>query len=356
MKVGGPAWRSLVRCAGSMSLSCLMAQVSYAQAAPVEAVTFPASPQFILAPEVPPHLPLRLLSIALSQDGNELSGERPAIEGDRALVVRETWMPEIRIASSAPMRIRFWDGLGLISRDFPFRVGPGRSESPWPVGSEYTTEHVIDMSEVSSAFSGDAYVEVSMETPRNPTQPYEPILLLPVNVAAHPTENPALAGAWKNAMGPNVQLIPYQVRLGKGAACSLPVPEGIRMGNEALAIASSMSYQGPSQGQTVCVVVLHTPQGDISLPIRVGIETARCDFDAYPPGKLHQEKPRIFQSRDSAQLGVNNRPVQLHTYLGVIPIPANVSEVLSITLRCDGSTIIDIAGLALLPTGFKNTP
>lgn len=308
-----------------------------------------AAPQFILEPLPPAHLPVRLESVTLAQTNAVLTDSPPRIIGGEALTITANWTPWTAMDSSVPVRIRLWDAMGLIAREHPFRAGPAFREEAWTVGGAYAQPYTIPGDEIGRAFSGHAYLEVAMETPRSPLRNYEPLLLLPVHIAPLVSEGAISPAIWTRELGGGERVLNRQARLGDGAEFSVDVPEAWRTGNRAIAIASFLSYQSLRQGAAAGEVVLRGPEGETTLPIRAGIETARCDHDAHAPGRLNHDKIRVLMSRDAAQVGYDSRPVQLHTYLAIIDLPPDLGPIDEIVFRCKSAVVLDIMGCGLVP-------
>ena len=313
-----------------------------------ESAYSPGTP-YLLEREATGGLSLRIVRLRLFQNGDVLDMEHAKIEADSPLDLEITWLPLSLISSSVPFRIVFWDGLGLISRDFTFRAGPVDPVAEWVVGAEYTQRVTVSSREFANFFSGQSYLEIDVDAVRHSERAFRPLMLVPIEVMPLLSQVQIAEGAVRRAVGEDVHLLPKQAKLGMGASIAMSVPKHVQEGNKALAVVSSLSYRGKPQGEQVAVIILQGANGETAeLSLRSGIETARCDYDAYPPGRFLHEKVTVFSSRDSAQLNRSGQPVQLNNYIGLLDIPPELTAITEITVRCTSEVVMHLQGMSLV--------
>lgn len=334
------------------ALFCMAQAVAATETAP----TPPPAPAYAApltdvfeSPE-PPGTPLALFGVDLAQGGVPLTGDRPELRSAGPLTITAYWVPRVRLASPAPILIRFWDHLNLIRRDFEFQVGPDRGTTPWEAGSIYRAEYPVPMAEVAAAFSGKAYLSINLRPA--PAQPnvLRPLQLIPVVIEPEVVESQLAKGALLNHFGPNHRAIPVASRLGAGAAVSIPIPPELRAGYRRIALVTTLSYRSPAQGAVVCKATLRDGAGHTqTLEIRAGAATARCDWDSYGAARMNHERAHIFSSRDSAHLDPSGRPIQLHAYTATWDVAASLEGIVALDLECTADTVFELYGIVLLP-------
>ena len=273
-----------------------------------------APPQHILlSPESTPHA-LQLEGITLRQNGAALDATLPVISGTESLALEAFWRPTVEITSSIPIEVTFWDTACIISRRVEFRAGPRAGESPWQAGSVYTQTYDVNMGEVASQFAGNGSMIVAVRTQSSGNAPATPVLLTPISVSPVIKEQPLQREAVAKTYPGATRLLDYYIRMSKGGSARVDVPEAMRPNVRALAVVSSMAYRGMPQGEVVARIIVNQGEPtETTLNVLSGEATARCDIDVVSPASLDHKKATVFESRDSAILDYQGRPVQLHT-------------------------------------------
>jgi hypothetical protein len=294
--------------------------------------------------------PLQLLGVSLSQGSGKLTGEAPRLSSGEPLVLTAFWKPSVTLASSVPFAVQFADFLSLLGTTSEFRAGPRTGEAAWQAGCVYRQDSSVDMADVARQFSGRGYLMLALKTTPGRGAVPSPIQLLPVLINPRAVAQALPQPALQRLLPGADRAIGQKVRLAYGAECTIAVPEAWQTGNRRLAVVSSLSYQNIPQGESVCDIVLNSGGNDTAVvKLTSGIMTSRCDHDVFAPGTLNHGKAQVFESRDSGTLDYQGRPVQLHTYIGTIELPAAPAVIRTLTFRCDAQVVLDILGVVLLP-------
>ncbi len=291
---------------------------------------------------------VRLLGVDFHQNSVRL--KTAEFDSTKILIVEGFWEPRVPMRSVAPFQITLWDHLGLIQHPVDIRVGPAAREPAWTPGSVYKQRYEIDLADVALAFSGDAFMTIQQLQAAGKAAGGRALFNIPLSI--HPLQRSASVeeGRLTELVGSTRHILPTQFRLGFNASTQVAIPEDARQGNGRMVIISSMAYRGMPQGDAVCKVTLES-NGKVvhTLDLRSGIDTARCDHDAYEPGKLTHERAPIFASRNSPHLDQRGRPVQLHKFFATYDLPESARNVDTIRLHCLGDVVLDVYGIVLVP-------
>ena len=291
---------------------------------------------------------VRLLGVDFLQDDTRMT--KPEFDSAKSLIVEAFWEPRVPLRSRAPFQITLWDHLGLIQRPVDIRVGPGARESAWTPGSVYKQRYEIDLAEVALAFSGDANLTIQQLQAAGKVADARALFNIPISILPLQRRASVEEGQLTELVGPTRYVIPTQFRLGYNASTEVAVPEDARQDSARMVIISSMAYRGMPQGDAVCTIALES-KGKVvhTFDLRSGIDTARCDHDAYEPGKLAHDRAPIFASRNSPHLDQRGRPVQLHKFAATYDLPKGARNFDTIRLHCVGDVVLDVYGIVLVP-------
>lgn len=291
--------------------------------------------------------PLQLLGLRLVQKGVELEDDRPTLAPDALLEIVAYWQPTIRMESSVPIEIVFWDYLNLISQMRAFRAGPDANAAVWEPGSVYSQRYTVAMEDVAAQLSGHGYLVLSRKEQAGATPPV-PCQVLEVSVQPL-TVSSSLSAAQVDAAFPGAKHhLGAHLRMGYGSDGTLTVPADWPTARR-LGIISSLSYQSVPGGRPVCRIVINDAETDsLTVPLLAGSMTTRCDYDQLRPAERDHQRPPIFSSRDSAMVDRDGRPMLLHTYAGTIELERPI-DVRTLRFICESETILDIYGVVVLP-------
>jgi hypothetical protein len=289
-------------------------------------------------------IPVRLLGIDIVQNAQPLTGVPAELDGAKPLTIAAYWEATVRVTSSVPLKIAFWDRLCLISPSEDLRIGPRNNEEPWQPGNVYRQEYPVDVRAVANAFSGHGYLLLSLRSMPGRSRDLTSLQMVPVLVHPLIEEIKVSERSLERVVPPPYRIIPSEFRLGQGAEVRLDVPADWRAGNRRLAVMSSMSYQSLPEGAAACEIALTLGvETKAKFELDYGVHTARCDDEPRAGGAT------VFESRDSAHLNREGRPVQLHKYIAVFDLPVEAASIDAIAFHCNAEVVLDIFGMALLP-------
>lgn len=305
-----------------------------------------AAPYPELSPGWEP-VPLRLVGVDLAQEGESAPAPRPVLDSSRPLTITCYWLAERKTSRKQDLELRIASHDDKISRVEEVKAGP--DDAAWNAGSLYKQRFVFPLSPIASTITGDAMLSLSLfPRQQGSTLPVTlqrvPLHLEPLLRAGRISErslNSAIPGDYHD--------LSVSFRLGRNARQTVRLPEQKAEPATAVAVVSSVAYGSPPQGETVCEIIARNQGGEThAWSLISGLNTARSDYDFYPPGSVNHEKTTIVESWDAGYPDVFNKPFKKHKYLAVLPLPPAARTADSLEFVSKTPFVIDIYDVALI--------
>ena len=328
----------------SLDIKRLLDSVTPAFAAPY--------PEF--SPDWQP-LSLRLLGVDLAQNGEPVSGERPDLDSSFPLTVTCYWLTEAEVSQKRGLELKVASHDGQISRTEEVKAGP--DAVAWEAGSVYQQSFELALAPIASAITGDSMLVLSL-FPRQQASA-APVALQRVPLHLNPSSRPGRVSvrSLSSAITGDYHDLSTSFRLGRNARQKVQVPSETRGPATAIAVVSSVSYGSPPQNEPVCEIITKSEGAKThTFYVRSGIDTARSDFDFYPPGSVNHEKAVVIESWDAEYPDVFNKPFKKHMYLAILELPSDARNLASLEFVSKTPFVLDIFDVVLIQTQQEAQP
>lgn len=291
---------------------------------------------------------VRLLGVDLAQAGPVAASKRPRLEGGRPLTLTAYWVPSTRIVGRIPFSLRFWLENFMVSRGEDLAVGPGPGQPPWEPGVVQRQEYSVNLSNVSSMLTGNARLSLQLTPKSGAGQPGLVLQEMPVFLAPQVGRGRIRAELWEPLLAGPAKTLSVSFRLCNEARVRVPVRVEPGRAATTLLVASAYAYGSLPQDTPVMEVTVEGREGARVVVLRSGVDTARTDYDFFPPGAQDHAKATIIDSQDADYLDSGGAPFQRHRYLARLALDPPVAEPRSVSFRLLADVVVDVHEAALL--------
>lgn len=313
-----------------------------------------AAPYPEFSPDWQP-LALRLLGVDLAQNGKAVSGERPVLDSSFPLTVTCYWLAEAQVTQKRGLELKVTSHDGQISKTEEVKAGP--DAIAWEAGSVYQQSFELALAPVASTSTGDAMLVLSLFPRQQASASSVALQRVPLHI--NPSLRPGRVSSrnLSSAITGDYHDLSTSFRLGRNARQKVQVPVETRGPATAIAVISSVSYGSPPQNEPVCEIIAKSEGAKTNtFYLRSGVDTARSDFDFYPPGSVNHEKATVIESWDAEYPDVSNKPFKKHMYLAILPLPNDARNLASLEFVSKTPFVLDIFDVVLIQTQQETQP